>query len=217
MVEEKYIQHLEKCFERAYKGESKLIPDIHAIPGMTGFMTRCFYNNLLEMEDVRFLEIGCWSGSSSCSLMYGNKSQGVMMDNFSSFGGPKETFLDNFEKYRGENDVVFLEADCFQVDLSHLESKFNVFIPDGDHSENSHYKYIEHYLPCMEGIFILVVDDWNWASVRNGTFRGIETFNLGVIFKKEIRLTDNDEHTPPEQARETWHNGICVFVLVKAK
>lgn len=212
---EKYIHHLEACFEKAYRKESKLIQEVHDIPGMTGEMTRHFYNNLLELDDARYLEIGVWSGSSSCSLMYANHAKGVMIDNFSSFGSPKETFLDNFEKYRGDNDVVFLEADCFQIDLSHLENKFNIFIPDGDHSDSSHYKYIEHYLPCMQDIFIAVVDDWNWSSVRNGTMRGIEKFNLEVLYKKEIRLTNNDEHTPAEEAARTWHNGIGVFVLKK--
>lgn len=211
----KYIEHLESCFKKAYNLESKISEDIKTIQGMTGQMTRHFYNNLLSIDDARYLEIGVWMGSSSCAAMYGNKAHVVLMDDFSGFGSPKKEFIENFNKYKGDNDAEFIEQDCFKMDISKFKKKFNIYLFDGDHSEWSQYKAVEYYLPCMDGVFILVVDDWNWLSVRNGTNRSIADNKLEVLWKKEIILTKNDEHTPNEEANKTWWNGIAVFVLKK--
>lgn len=212
---EQYIQHLENCFEKAARKESKLIPEVHDIPGMTGEMTRHFYNNLLSMDDVTYLEIGAWAGSSSCAAMYGNKAKVTIIENFSGFGGPKESFLNNYEKYKGENDSVFIEADCFKVDVSIFRDKFNIYLWDADHSEQSHFMALDYFLPAMDDIFIYVADDWNYEEVRKGTQRAIEKNGLSVLWNKEIRLTDNNQHTPADLAKESWHNGINVFLLKK--
>jgi hypothetical protein len=209
------INHLEECFEKAYNLESKISKDIKEMQGMTGEMTRHFYNNLLSMPDSRYLEIGVWMGSSSCSAMYKNKAHVVLMDDFSGFGSPRQTFLENFTEYKGDNDAEFIESDCFKFDITKFKKKFNIYLFDGDHSEESQFKAIDYYLPALEDTFILVVDDWNWKDVRNGTNRAIQDNNLKVLWKKEIQLTKNNEHTPNKEATETWWNGIGVFVLKK--
>jgi len=91
----------------------KITNEIINIDGMSGTKTRHFYNNLLNTEDVRYLEIGTWKGSSVCSAMCGNKATVVCIDNWSEFGGPKAEFLINFEKFKGENNATFIENDCF--------------------------------------------------------------------------------------------------------
>jgi hypothetical protein len=101
------------------------------------------------------------------------------------------------------------------MDLSRFKKKFNIYLFDGDHSEQSQYMAIKYYLPALEDTFILIVDDWNWPDVRNGTMRGIAESKLSVLWKKEIRLTDNDQHTPDEEASKTFWNGIAAFVLKK--
>lgn len=55
-LEEKYIQHVEECFKKAENLESKISQEIKDMEGMTGEMTRHLYNNLLTMDDVRYLE-----------------------------------------------------------------------------------------------------------------------------------------------------------------
>jgi hypothetical protein len=209
------IKHLETCFEKAYNLESKISQGIKDMQGMTGEMTRHFYNNLLTLKDARYLEIGTWMGSSSCAAMYKNKAHVVLMDDFSGFGSPRQIMIENFIEYRGDNDAEFIEADCFKFDISRFKKKFNIYLFDGDHSEESQYKAVKYYLPCMDDTFILVIDDWNWSAVRNGTNRAIKDNNLNVLWSKEIILTKNDEHTPNEEARKTWWNGIGVFVLKK--
>ena len=206
------IQHVEIAFNNAENGISKITSDIIHMDGMTGTKTRHFYNNLLNKEDSRYLEIGTWKGSSVCSAMSGNKAQVVCIDNWSEFSGPKDEFLINFNKYKGDNSARFIEGDCFNIDINILP-KFNIYMYDGEHSKNSHYNALVHYYHCLDDIFIFIVDDWNWENVRNGTLESFKQLNLSIVYEKEIR-TIFDEINRPEP---TWWNGIYVSILKKNK
>ena len=211
---ETYKSLIDTAFQNAENHISKITNDIIDMDGMSGTKTRHFYNNLLNTEDARYLEIGTWKGSSVCSAMCNNKAKVICIDNWSEFDGPKYEFLINFEKFKGENDARFIENDCFNVDVSTLP-KFNIYMYDGNHTNESHYKALLHYYNCLDDMFIFIVDDWNWQDVRDGTMNSIKQLNLNVLYEKEIRLTWDNSHTPREEAVETWHNGIYVAILQK--
>jgi len=199
--------HLKICFENAEDGVSKITPDILEMEGMSGKKTRHFYNNLLNMQDARYLEIGTWKGSSVCSAMCGNKAKVICIDNWSEFGGPKADFLVNFSKYKGLNDAHFIEQDCYKVDVSKLP-KFNIYMYDGNHTAESHYNALLHYYNCLDDMFVFIVDDWNWKDVRDGTLASFKALNLQVLYYKEIFTQD--------QVKDTWWNGIYVAILHKS-
>ena len=211
---ETYKTLIDTAFLNAENNTSKITKDILRIDGMTGIKTRHFYNNLLNTNDARYLEIGTWKGSSVCSAMCNNKAKVVCIDNWSEFGGPKSEFLVNFETFKGENDARFIESDCYKVDIS-LLPKFNIYMYDGNHSHESHYKALLHYYDCLDDIFIFIVDDWNWKDVRDGTFNSIKKLNLKVLYEKEVRLTFDNSHTPEPERTNTWWNGIYVAILQK--
>jgi hypothetical protein len=208
-------QHIENAFKNAGKGVSKVTGEILTMEGMSGKKTRHFYNNLMNKDDARYLEIGTWKGSSVCSAMCGNKATVVCIDNWSEFGGPKSEFLTNFNKYKGNNNANFIEQDCFTVDTSHLP-KFNIYMYDGNHAEDSHYKALIHYYNCLDTTFIFIVDDWNWKEVRDGTLNSFKQLNLTVLYSREIKTTNDNScvsRGSPEQ--QEWHNGIYVAILQK--
>jgi len=209
-----YITHIVDSLGKAEVYSSKINNDILGIEGMSGKKTRHFYNNLVNFKDARYLEIGTWKGSSVCSAMFGNKAKVVCVDNWSEFGGPKEEFLNNYNRFKGDNDASFYEADCFSINPLDLP-KFNIYLFDGNHEEDSHFKALSHFLPCLDDVFIFIVDDWNWIDVRNGTKKAIEGNNLKVMYEKEIRMTFDNSHTPDEMAHATWWNGIYICVLKK--
>ena len=211
---EKYKTIVDLAFQNAENNISKITDDIISMDGMSGKKTRHFYNNLLNTEDARYLEIGIWKGSSVCSAMCGNKAKIVCIDNWSEFGGPKSEFLNNFYKFKGDNDATFIENDCFKVDVSTLP-KFNIYMYDGNHSNESHYKALLHYYNCLDDLFIFIVDDWNWIDVRDGTMNSIRKLKFKILYEKEIRLTFDNSHTQQPLASETWHNGIYVAILQK--
>jgi hypothetical protein len=208
------INKLKLFFENAENGISKIDENLKLMEGMSGIKTRHFYNNLLSIEGAKYLEIGTWKGSSVCSAMYGNSGTILCIDNWSEFGGPKSEFLENLEKYRGNNNVKYIESDCFQLDISTI-GKFNIYMYDGEHSHDSHYRALSHFYNCLDDTFIYIVDDWNWQAVRNGTKNAIEAMKLSVLYDKEIRLTWNEDHTPMDVAAKTWWNGIYVAILQK--
>ena len=211
---QEYKTLIETAFQNAENNISKITNDIINMEGMSGTKTRHLYNNLLNTKDSRYLEIGTWKGSSVCSAMYGNKSLVVCIDNWSEFGGPKSEFLINFEKFKGENEAKFIENECYKVDVSVLP-KFNIYMYDGNHSNESHYKALLHYYNCLDDMFIFIVDDWNWKDVRDGTYNSIKKLNLKVLYEKEIRLTYDNSHTHQPLAKDTWWNGIYVAILQK--
>jgi hypothetical protein len=209
-----YKNILDKAFENAENNISKITNDIISMDGMSGTKTRHFYNNLLNYNDARYLEIGTWKGSSVCSAMCNNKATVVCIDNWSQFGGPKDEFLVNFEKFKGENKAIFIENDCFKIDVSTLP-KFNIYMYDGDHSNETHQNALIHYYNCLDDIFIYIVDDWNCADIRNATYEAIKKLNLKILYEKEIRLTTDNSHTPHDVAYVSWWNGIYAVILQK--
>jgi hypothetical protein len=211
---ETYKTHIETSFSNAENYTSKITIDIINMEGMSGTKTRHFYNNLLSIPDARYLEIGTWKGSSVCSAMCGNKAKVICIDNWSEFGGPKNEFLINFEKFKGENEASFIENDCFSVNVSKLP-KINMYMYDGNHTNESHYKALLHYYNCLDDIFIFIVDDWNWKEVRDGTMTSIQKLNLKILYEKEVRLTWDNSVTPEPELSKNWWNGIYIAILQK--
>src|SRR5271167_4709882 len=98
-----------KALEQSLDGVSKLVPEILAIPGMSGRKYRYFINNLIEpFPAPRYLEVGSWAGSTLCSAIYGNDVDAVAIDNWSQFGRPSEHFLRHLSLFKGAARVSFL-------------------------------------------------------------------------------------------------------------
>lgn len=127
-----YKTRIEESLYNAENNISKITDGIKTMEGLSGLKTRHFYNNLLNFEDSRYLEIGTWKGSSVYSAMCSNKATVVCIDNWSEFGCPRDEFLQNFNTYKGQNNATFIEEDCFKVDVSQLP-KFNIYMYDGNH------------------------------------------------------------------------------------
>lgn len=221
----KYKNHIEKSIANAANLQSKITNELLQIEGMTGKMTKHFYNNLLELDEAKFLEIGCYKGSSTCSALYKNKAEIVCIDNWHDFflnelhngissTPPINDFLNNIAMYKGENKLVFYNEDCFTIDVNKL-GKFNIYMYDGDHTYESQYNALKYYIDNMNDVFIYVVDDWNDEPVRRGTFDAIRDLKLENMWNYEIRLTNNNKHTPPDIADATWWNGMYICILRK--
>lgn len=209
------VLHVDNCFNLAEQQVSKINEDILNLHGMSGYKTRHLYNNLLTLSDARYLEIGVWKGSTVCSAMFKNDATVVCIDNFCEFGGPKDEFLVNFNRFKGENDATFIESDCFKVDITTLP-KFNIYLYDGNHDHDSHYKALSYFMRCLDDMFIYIVDDWNWESVRTGTYAAIQSLGLQLLYSREVRTSNDNSHPNTGSApQKEWHNGVFVAVVKK--
>jgi hypothetical protein len=204
----KYTEWVKDAFSNSTRLISKCSSEIYDMDGMSGTMTRSFYNNIASSgEDIRYLEVGSWKGSSTCAALCKNSIDIVSIDNWSEFGGPKEEFLNNIQRFTGDNRLQVIEQDSFAVDVSQFSKKFNVYLYDGEHSVQSHTKALTHFVDAMDDVFVFIVDDWDWKDTQIGTCAAIETLGLIVEYFQ-------DTTGLPGGGYGFW-NGTGAFVLRK--
>jgi len=196
------------------------IPDwIRYMDGASGKKYRYFINNLLgSLDNVNYLEIGTWAGSTACSALYGNKARAVCVDNWKEFGGPKDLFFSNIDKIKSSDlDFSFIEDNFQNIDYSNI-GKFNVYMYDGGHDYQEQYDALKLTQSALEDTFVFIVDDWNWERVRNGTFDAIHDLNLTVENSIEIRTMQQEVWWAPDiiGPASDWHNGYFISILKKA-
>jgi hypothetical protein len=68
---------------------------------------------------------------------------------------------------------------------------------------------------ALDDTYILVVDDYNWSKVRNGTQDGIKELGYSVLSSIEIRTTEDDSHPVVSGRYSNWHNGYYIAVISK--
>lgn len=209
------VEHVRRSLQNAEIGISKINSDIINYIGYSGTKTRHLYNNLCSLPNANYLEIGTWYGSSSISALYGNKIQATFIDNWSEFGGNKNILTNAIHKFNTGSLVNVLETDCWKVDLDSLP-EYDIYLYDGAHTYDDHYKAITYYASKLKNNCIVIVDDWNWPQVRDGTMKAFSDLGIKFLFKHEIILPESDTvNMPKHKGKETWWNGIGIFVLDK--
>jgi hypothetical protein len=204
------------ALQRAIASDGKLPPEVLSIQGMSGRKYRLLINNLIaSIEDPRYLEVGVLTGSTLCSAIHGNKVRAVAIDNWSQFGGPMSQFFANLSRFKtADARVSFLESDFRAVDFASL-GHFNVYLFDGPHSFKDQRDGVVFALPALDDHCVLIVDDWNWQEVREGTMLAIQEAGLRIDFMVEIRTTLDGKHGPLAGPQGDWHNGYFIAAVSK--
>jgi hypothetical protein len=202
------IDHILKSIDNAQQGISKLNNDILSMEGMSGIKTRHFLNNIVDTDNVSYLEIGSWKGSTLCSALYGNNPKSVIaIDNFSEFNGPREEFYSNISILKNQN-ISFYDVDCFKFDKTLLLDKINIYFYDGNHSTESHELALSYFYSSLSDSFIYICDDWNWDYVQEGTKRAIDSLSLNVIQDWSYFSDYTGDAT-------NWWNGLYIAYIKK--
>ena len=211
------VKKVKEAFADALEYKSKINTDILSLSGMSGKKYRMFINNLIGLlDDARYLEIGVWAGSTFCSAINQNKVKAIAIDNWSEYGGPKDTFFGHVEKFKNENvDFKFIESDFHQVNFDDL-GPFNIYFFDGPHDVTSQHHALTSVIQSLDDKFIFIVDDWNWWQVRDGTMGGIKDAGLNIDYQITIRSSLDESHASPSHERSDWHNGYFIGVLSKS-
>jgi hypothetical protein len=207
-----YVDSIKKAFDEV--DNHKLSDDVFNLHGMSGKLTRIFYNNLLSnISNARYLEIGVFLGSTFISALYKNSlDKAVCIDNFQEFKeGSADLLHSNVLNICGNTHYTLIEGNSFHketITKCKELGPYNVYMYDGNHSEESHYNALIDYKDCLDDIFVYICDDWNWEAVKKGTNRAIEE-GFDVIYKEEVTCNYNTERS------EKWWNGMIVLVLQK--
>jgi hypothetical protein len=219
-LENKYTDLIQHALDNVLKNNSFSIPNwIVNLNGMSGKKYRNFINVLVsKIENPRYLEIGCWKGSTACSVLYSNNVKTMFVDNWSQFGGPKTEFIDNISKCmndKNQNSMKIINDDFRKVNFSN-EDKYNIFFFDGPHEENDHYDGLVIPYNSLDDEFVFICDDWNWSSVKNGTHKAIQNLELEMLSSIEIVPTKPEGFGLGGEFSD-WHNGYFIAVCKKTK
>ncbi|HEX9466572.1 MAG TPA: class I SAM-dependent methyltransferase [Alphaproteobacteria bacterium] len=199
----------------AKSGLTKIPDKLFQLAGMSGRRYRIFINQLIgRLADARYLEVGCWAGSTLCSAIFGNDGiTALAIDNFTQFGGPAAQFFVHLGMAHPKDArISFLNQDYRNVDLR-LFGPFNVYLFDGPHEYQDHADAIAWAAPHLDDDAVLIVDDWNWERVRAGTLDALKATGLRIDTRIEIRTTLDESYPAIDQQHSDWHNGYAVFVL----
>lgn len=90
-----------------------------------------------------------------------------------------------------------------------------MYLYDGGHTYLEQYRAMTHFWEVLADPCVVIVDDWNWRDVRRGTLDALDALAPQVLLRHEVRLTQDDTHSPLEQARRGFWNGLGIFVLSK--
>jgi hypothetical protein len=209
---EVYIGHIQQSIAKARLGISQLNSDILAIPGMSSPLVRHFLNNVCDLPNTSYLEIGCWQGSTLISALYGNKHNiidAIAIDNWALHPerSIKKAFLQHTTKYLQGYPYRFFEQDCFTIQKDIFKYPVTVYFYDGNHHVASHEKAFIYFNNVFADIFIAIIDDWNWERVQKGTRSAFKKLNYQIIYEQEFCTKGNDPND--------WWNGIYIAVITK--
>jgi hypothetical protein len=207
-----------EAFDDALIRRGKLPAGVLDINGMSGRKYRFFINNLIErVENPRYLEVGSWAGSTLCAAVAGNRVRATAVDDWSQFGGPAAEFFANVSQFCGkEARISVLTSDFRQASVDRL-GPFNVYLFDGPHSYQDQYDGLAWAIDSLDEEFVFIVDDWNWARVRNGTVAAMADLRLTPVWQAQVRTTLDESHGRPAGKESDWHNGYFIAVLRKGE
>lgn len=209
------IEHIEKSIENAIKGISKLDEKTLGIQGWTSVRIKHLLNNIMELPNTNYLEIGTFRGSTFCSALFGNELESsYAIDNWSEFKTPgdlaKKAFLENTKDF----NFNYFEKDCWELDTSKIQDKINVYLYDGAHTYDDQYNALKYYYPVLDDEFIFMVDDFDptgiWERVERGTRDSIRDLDLEIVYENHLKA---DRKNDPN----TWWGGFYISILRKSK
>lgn len=220
----------------ALEGRSKLPPEILSIEGMSSQRNRHLLNTLCSFDGCRYLEIGCWRGSTYISALYKNLARirvHAAVDNFTeSPDGTRAALEAACTEHLGPGVLRLIEADIFHAALPNDICDINVLFYDGAHDRASQSRFLPLLLPLLSPSFILIADDWCWGHVRDETLASIRRLPLTPLLESQLSVRGFD---PPQDTQpvplnpltgypaghsfliqpDGWYNGMFVGVYQK--
>ena len=205
------VSQVRTSFENALFRQSNVV---EMREGFSGRMIQHFFNNIGRMNDARYLEIGVYNASSLSATLHSNQLLAVAIDNWDVTYNElilevKANVMSSMREYVERGQLHIIESNSWHVDMKEITTFFNneranVYFYDAGHSYHDHVHALTNYITVLENTFIYIVDDWNWVSVRRGTYKAIEILHLEIVYAKEVRTLETCLD---------WHNGAGIFVL----
>lgn len=218
-----YINIAIDSIHNSANGTSKFIDSSYDITGLTSNRVRHLLNNLCQIDNAVYMEVGVYTGSTFFAALQNNSIKAYAVDHFKSENirperddidwqnneNPLQSFINNSQKYIGTNSIKLLDKDVRTIIPSdiHPEYKPNIIFYDGNHDYDEQLSGLNNLLPSFSDTFILVIDDANIESSVTSTDEFIRINNLRVLYEKKLLHGIEDS--------SLWWNGLYVLVLTK--
>jgi hypothetical protein len=202
------------AFEDALADRGHMDQRAYDVDGFSGRRHRLFLNNLIAaIEQPRYLEIGIFRGATFCAAVSNNKVRATGVDNWTEFGGKASEFYVNLAALKGpEASVSIIEQDFRTVNYAAL-GPFNVGFYDGPHTERDQYDGARIIIEAMEANSVILVDDWNWQQVRDGTMSAIHDTGAHIDFAIDVRTSLDNSVPAHAYGGSDWNNGLFAAVI----
>ena len=222
------VEHIKEAIQKSKNNQSNLPPAILEImSGMSTMKVRHLFNNLANTKSqINYLEIGTYRGATTCSVLYNNLVNAIIIDDFSQFQklefqknelSVPEDFSKNIQltvAFSNTNPIIkFYNKDCFTINKEEIfKNKINFYFYDGHHSYESQYKAYEYYNDILENKFLTVIDDFNdEKNVKNATLDIFKKLNYEILFHEELPAGKNAESFD----KDGYWNGLGIFLIQK--
>ena len=184
----------------------KELSSLSKIDGMSTAANCFLINSICKSfnKDELYLNVGVWKGLSLCSGLLNTECRVIGIDDFSQFGGPKETLLKNYENYKRGNDN-FYDIDYIDYFKNH-KGNIDFYFYDGEHSYENQYKAITLAAPFLQKNSLILIDDTNCDDPRNATFKALDDLN----FKYDIWFDQKTAHN----CHPTYWNGLILCQII---
>lgn len=220
---DEYTTRILNSVDNASLHSSNFIEEGYSINGLSSNKIRHLLNNLCSYDDVNYLEIGVFNGSTFCAAIQNNDITAYACDtwedqNIKPFRddlkwenekGSIESFILNVEKYgTDDSSINILKGDVRSISDKNILNKINLIFYDGNHNADIQYQSLNHILQFVDEKFILIVDDANFDGVVSSVDTFINNNKLTTVFKKLLLTTEIEDD-------KSWWNGIYLIVLKK--
>ena len=218
-----YVKKVIESISNSAKNISNFDELTYNIPGLSSNRVRHLLNNLCQIDDAVYMEVGVYTGSTFYAALQNNSIKAYAIDHFQAQNitperddvewqtneNPFISFVENSKTYIGNNSIKLLEkeASFVSVDDIHPEYKPNIIFYDGNHDYEEQLNCLNSLLCNFTDTFILVIDDANIESSVTSTDEFIRINNLGVLYEKKI-LHNIEDFTQ-------WWNGLYILILSK--
>jgi hypothetical protein len=219
----RFVKVAINAIDNSAKHISKYDEEGYAIHGLTSHRVRHLLNNLCQIDNCVYLEVGVYNGSTFFAALQNNEVKAYAVDHFQATNiAPERSdipwiaiedvpseFVKNAQEFVGNNSIKLIDKDARELTEQdfHPQYKPNVVFYDGNHDHSQQLECLNNILPNLQDTFILVIDDANIESSVISTNDFVDINNLRVLYEKKLLngLEDSSQ----------WWNGLYVLILSK--
>lgn len=153
------------------QGRVGLLLSLCRIPRMSTLAIAAVINRAVRTmpDDRAFVNVGIWHGFTLFAGMAGNPDKTcVGIDNFSEYGGPREAFLERFQRLSSRNHRFF-DMDYERYFGSVHKGEIGFYLYDGAHDYASQIQGLKSAEPFLAENSFVLIDDLNWPPAKQAT------------------------------------------------